>query len=184
MEQNLPDVPEYFLKPGYIYIPGRPTRISAVLGSCVVVSLWDRKLEYGGMNHFLYPRTSDPSRATAQYGNVSTKMLLRLFLESDTRLEDLEAQILGGAAQDLNGPTTADIAQQNIHVARQIMGRLGIPIVSQDVGGTKGRKVIYNTHTNDLVVVRVERLRQSDWYPYEGERRNRGAHGSNKGSGG
>jgi chemotaxis protein CheD len=170
MGQNFPDLLNYFIRPGYIYVPGRPTLISAVLGSCVVVSLWDKKLEYGGMNHFLYPRTNDSNQATAQYGNIATRTLLRLFLESGSRLENLEAQILGGANQGVKGQTTVDIAQQNIHVARQIMEKKGIPIVSQDVGGTKGRKVIYNSQTNELIIVRVERLRQNDWYPYEGER--------------
>ena len=122
------------------------------------------------MNHFLYPRISDARRATVQYGNVATQTLLRLFLATGSRLEDLEAQILGGAAPGMDGSTTADIARQNVHVARQVMERKGISIVSEDVGGTKGRKVIYNSQTNELIIVRVERLRQSDWYPYEGER--------------
>jgi chemotaxis protein CheD len=170
MEQNSLDLPKYFLRPGYLFVPGGPTLISAVLGSCVAVSLWDRKLEYGGMNHFLYPRIRDAHRATVQYGNVATQTLLRLFLETGSRLEDLEAQILGGAASGMDVSTTADIARQNIRVARQAMDNKGISIVSEDVGGSKGRKVIYNSQTNELVIVRVERLRQSDWYPYEGER--------------
>ncbi len=170
MEENFPDLPRYFLRPGYIYVPGRPTLISTVLGSCVAVSLWDRKLEYGGMNHFLYPWVDDPLEATAQYGNIATRTLIRLFMETGSRLDNLEAQILGGATQGVNGATSVDVSQQNINVARQIMKDKGIPIVSQDVGGTKGRKVIYNSQTNELIVVRVERLRTSDWYPYDGER--------------
>jgi chemotaxis protein CheD len=170
MEQNSLELPTYFLRPGYLFVPGGPTLISAVLGSCVAVSLWDTKREYGGMNHFLYPRIRDPRRATVQYGNIATQTLLRLFLETGSRLEDLEAQILGGAAPGIEGSTTVDIARQNIQVARQTMQRRGISIVSEDVGGAKGRKVIYNSQTNELIVVRVERLRKSDWYPYEGER--------------
>jgi chemotaxis protein CheD len=39
-------------------------------------------------------------------------------------------------------------------------------IVSKDVGGQKGRKVIINTDMNQTVVVKVDKLRVGDWYPY------------------
>lgn len=170
MQQKALDLPKYFLLPGYIFVPATPTLISAVLGSCVAVSLWDRKLEFGGMNHYLYPRVGDPTAATAQYGNVATSTLIRLFLENGSRLENLEAQILGGAIQAGNGVASVDIGEQNVAVARSIVQARGIHIASQDVGGSKGRKVIYNSQTNEVIVIRVERLRQSDWYPFQGER--------------
>lgn len=170
MRQNYLDLAKYFLRPGYIFIPGKPTLISVVLGSCVAVSLWDRKLKYGGMNHFLYPKVADPEKATAQFGDVATRTLIRLFLGSGSRVENLEAQILGGAAQaDCRGDEAA-IPQQNIDVARGLVEDRGIRIASQDVGGNKGRKAIYNSRTNELMVIRVERLRECDWYPYQGER--------------
>ena len=170
MRQNYLDLPKYFLRPGYIFIPGKPTLISVVLGSCVAVSLWDRELEYGGMNHFLYPKAADPEKATAQFGDVATRTLIGLFLGSGSRVENLEAQILGGATQaDCRGDEAA-IPQQNVDVARGLVEDRGIRIASQDVGGNKGRKAIYNSRTNELIVIRVERLRECDWYPYQGER--------------
>jgi chemotaxis protein CheD len=170
MRQNYLDLAKYFLRPGYIFVPGKPTLISVVLGSCVAVSLWDKKLEYGGMNHFLYPRIADPDKATAQYGNVATHTLIRLFLGSGSRVENLEAQILGGACQGNGGGDRGGIPQQNIDVAMSLVQNRGIRIASQDVGGNKGRKAIYNSQTNELMVIRVERLRECDWYPYLGER--------------
>jgi chemotaxis protein CheD len=170
MRQNYLDLTKYYLRPGYIFVPGKPTLISVVLGSSVAVSLWDRRLEYGGMNHFLYPSVADPDKATAQYGNVATHTLIRLFLGSGSRVENLEAQILGGAIQGDSSGDEAAIPQQNIDVARSLVQDRGIRIASQDVGGNKGRKAIYNSQTNELIVMRVERLRESDWYPYRGER--------------
>jgi chemotaxis protein CheD len=168
-EGRFPEAQEYFLKPGYIYIPGEPTLISAVLGSCVAVCLWDRAKQYGGMNHFLYPATRSPGESTAKYGNIATRMLIRLFLHSGSRKEHLEAQIFGGSNRG-NEREAIDIGRQNVEVARQMLTRSGIALLSQDVGGTKGRKLVYNTLTNEMVIIRVERLRDSDWYPYEGER--------------
>ena len=59
-----------------------------------------------------------------------------------------------------------DIGPQNVQVARKILQQQGIPITSEDVGGGKGRKLIYNTGTNEAVVLKVDRLREEDWYPY------------------
>lgn len=157
---------EYFLKPGYIYIPRVPTLISAVIGSCVAVCLWDRKQEYGGMSLFLYPYTYDSSQATARFGNVAIKTLMRLFLEEGSKKTSLEAQIFGGAHPYNGTPDAVRVSEQNIAVARQVLSKNGVSITSEDVGGNKGRKVVYNTLTNEVVSLRVERLRESDWHPY------------------
>lgn len=169
-ESNPTSFQEYLLRPGYIYISRLPTLISTVLGSCVAVALWDKKREYGGMNHFLYPLVRSPGQATAQFGNVAIKALVQLFLDEGSQRKHLEAQIFGGAHRTESSSEEVEICQQNVAIGRQILARNKIPIVSEDVGGTKGRKIVYNTFTNDVAVFRVEKLRESDWYPYKGSR--------------
>ena len=145
-----------------------PTLISAVVGSCVAVCLWDRKREYGGMSLFLYPQTRDSGQATTRFGNVATRTLIRLFLEEGSLKKFLEAQVFGGAHPNDGTSEAMQIGRQNILIARQILMKSGIPITSEDVGGVRGRKLVYNTLTNEVVSLRVERLRESDWYPYKG----------------
>lgn len=122
------------------------------------------------MNHFLYPGTRDRSQATARYGNVATAALMRIFFEEDSHAGDLEAQIFGGAARTGGTAEAAMIGRKNVEVAHRLLRKAGIPVVSEDVGGSKGRKIVYNNTTNELLVVRVDTLRQGDWYPYEGRR--------------
>jgi chemotaxis protein CheD len=43
---------------------------------------------------------------------------------------------------------------------------VSIRIISEDVGGDIGRKLVYNTFSNEVVVYKVKKLRRSDWYPY------------------
>ncbi|MFW5811032.1 MAG: chemotaxis protein CheD, partial [Thermodesulfobacteriota bacterium] len=81
---------------------------------------------------------------------------------------NLEAQIIGGAYNP--GISGKNIGRENIQVARKLLARKRIRIVSEDVGGEKGRKVVFNTHTNEVAVIKVEKLRTADWFPYEGER--------------
>jgi chemotaxis protein CheD len=157
---------EYYLKPGFLYLTREETVIYAVLGSCVAVCLWDRQNRIGAMNHFLYPRTADPAQATTRYGNVAVLTLIRLMLAEGGGRKSLEGQIFGGGTQGTKHPEE-DIGLQNVQMARKILQQQGIPITSEDVGGGKGRKLIYNTGTNEAVVLKVDRLREEDWYPYQ-----------------
>lgn len=167
-KSEMPVSRSYFLKPGYILIPKKPTVISVVLGSCVAVSISDKKKKISGINHFLLPYTKDSSKSTARYGNVATLALLKMMIEEGSKTKNLEAQIFGGA----HNPEISreNIGWENIRIARKVLSRKGIKIVSEDVGGEKGRKIIFDTAKNELAVLKVDNLRKGDWYPYEDDR--------------
>lgn len=158
----------YFLEPGYIFVATRPTVISGVLGSAVSVCLYDRKRKLGGMNQFQLPEVRDRRHATARYGNAATLALVRMMEENGCSVRSIEAQIMGGAFN--RELSDEDIGRTNVAVARRVLGRKGIRIVSEDVGGTKGRKVVFNTGSNEIAVMKVDRLRAGDWYPYVDDR--------------
>lgn len=151
----------YFVEPGYIYVSRQPTVVATVLGSCVAVCLWDRVLKAGGMNHFLYPRATDAAGATPRYGNAATIGLVRMLLSGGSNVEHLEAQIFGGGRAE--GTTGDDIGRANVEVARKVLARRGIPILSEDVGGTMGRKIVFDLATGEVFVVKVHRIRKTDW---------------------
>lgn len=158
----------YFLKPGYIFLSVNPTIISTVLGSSVSVCLYDRKRRMGGMNHFKLPSIADPRKSTAEYGNIATLTLIRMMLGDGSKRKNIEAQIFGGAFQP--GVSGIDVGSENVKVAQKVLARERLQVVSEDVGGQKGRKIVFDTSKNEIVVIRVEKIRDGDWYPYEGER--------------
>ncbi len=161
-------VQDYFLRPGFIYLPQRPTTISTVLGSSVAVSLYDRSLKAGGMNHFLFPYVNAREKTTAQYGNVAVLTLIRMMTAYGSKLSNLEAQVFGGAFNDQY--SKRDIGKDNLKTARHILSGKKIKIVSEDVGGELGRKIVFNTATYEIGILKVGRLRESDWYPYPNDR--------------
>ena len=162
-ENLLPD--NYFLQPGYIFVPDQPIGISTVIGSGVSVCIYDRKKQTGGMNHFLFPHIAIKGKTTALYGNISMTALLKMMLAQESSIKHLEAQIYGGAYSPEKN--NKDIGRENIEMARKILLKNRISITSQDVGGEKGRKVIFNTRTNEVAILKVDRLRDMDWYPYQ-----------------
>lgn len=158
----------YYLEPGYIFLAEKPTSISTVIGSCVSVCIYDRKRKVGGMNHFELPLATDSDQATARFGNVATITLIRMMIHDGSKIKNLEAQILGGAHNSKVSPK--DIGFENIMAAKRILTRERIRITSEDVRGGKGRKIIFNTATNEIAVFKVDKLRDSDWYPFKNKR--------------
>lgn len=153
--------PGYFLYPGHIYFSRTPAVISTVVGACVSVCLWDRRLRRGGMNHFVYPAARDATRATAQYGNAATSQLVRIMFEAGSRRSDLVAQIFGGGAPE--GLDHYPTGEQNVAAARRTLERHAIKIASQDVGGMLGRKIVFDVESGHVLVLKVHEIRKEDW---------------------
>jgi chemotaxis protein CheD len=91
-----------------------------------------------------------------------------MLLANGGKCSRMEAQIFGGAYHV--NPSHKDIGADNFKAARQILKNKQVKIVSEDVGGELGRKIVFNTHTGEIVILKVGRLRHSDWYPYPPER--------------
>ncbi len=163
---NAIEVYRYHLEPGGIFALGEPAMVSAVLGTCVAVCLHDRRLKIGGMNHFLYPKPKMfGGRATVEYANVAIPALIRMMRKQGSRLEDIEAQIFGGGgAPGLSD--SSSLGDRNVKMARKLLKKNGIKVVSEDVGGLKGRRLIFHTGTNEALVMKTHRIRRGDYYPY------------------
>ena len=120
------------------------------------------------MNHFQLPYISEKHQTTARYGNVAAIALVRMMVRDGSKMKDLEAQIFGGAHSQMDA--RGNIAQENISIARRVLARENISVVSEDTGGKKGRKIVFDTATSETVVMKVEKLRTGDWYPYKNNR--------------
>jgi len=160
-EQKLVLVSSRFLDPGYVYFTRDAVSIRAVLGSCVSITMWDRRLRCGGMNHYLYPSVLTRMQATPKYGNVAIAVLIKLMLEAGCKPRDIEAQIIGGAFPRSERGT--NVGLENVRVARRFLAKRGIGVVSEDTGGSLGRKVIFDVGTGEVAVLKVHRLRRVDW---------------------
>ncbi len=155
----------YFLQPGYIVVPESFVSISTVIGSGVSICIYDKQNRIGGMNHFQLPYMAAKGKTTALYGNVSTMALIKMMLGHGSGEKYFEAQIFGGAYNPEK--TDKDIGRENIEIARKILLKSKISVISEDTGGEKGRKVVFNTTTNEVAVLKVDSLRNADWYPYQ-----------------
>ncbi|MDL2227234.1 chemotaxis protein CheD, partial [Deltaproteobacteria bacterium OttesenSCG-928-M10] len=115
--------------------------------------------------HFLYPKTKTFGQPTHHYATISIPALIKKLQQQGSRLEDMEAQIFGGG--ELMGAFMGgNIGEKNVKMARKILKKNGIRVVSEDVGGLKGRRLIFHTGTNEALVMKTHRIRRGDYYPY------------------
>ncbi len=57
--------------------------------------------------------------------------------------------------------------KSGIHLGdgKRELKRHKIQVTSEDMGGIFGRKVMFNTHSGEVVVLKTPKVRQTDWYP-------------------
>ena len=156
------------LAPGGLFIGerGRPAMISAVLGSAAAVCLHDRRLKMGGMSHFLYPSAGFFGRADSTHATGAIPALIKQMLAHGCRPEDLEAHIFGGAEAPGPDADGRRLGSKNVKMARKILRKNRVSVVSEDVGGRHGRRVIFYTGANEALVMKTHRIRRGDFYPY------------------
>lgn len=125
-----------------LYVASTPTEISTVLGSCVAVCLYCTKTQIAGMNHYLMPLWNGNGLKSLKYGNISTERLIDQMLTMGADLRQIEAKVFGGGV--INISDIHSVGPRNIQVAFDILKVYKIPVIASDVGGNKGRRVIFS----------------------------------------
>lgn len=160
--ENLTTKKKYFVQPGYIFASKNPHLLSTVLGSCVSICLWDSLLCFGGMNHYVHAKPFKKDEHSATFGSISIPHLFNLMLKMGSRKENLKAHIVGGSYNPQFGNKI--IGKQNVELAAKFLKKHNIEILSFDSGDKMGRKVVFDTETGEIVVYKVNNLRENDWY--------------------
>ncbi len=144
--------------PGEFYATAQDEVIVTVLGSCVAACLMDPIAMVGGMNHFMLPmKQGEPDPDVfyaARYGVAAMEFLINNLLHLGAQRDRLVAKAFGGGRVMLG--MTSDVGDQNIDFVRQFLRNEGIPIWSEDLGGTHPRKVYFFPHTGQVLVKRIE----------------------------
>lgn len=146
-----------FLLPGEYCVTKRPSLVTTLLGSCVAVILFNKKLKFGGINHYMLSNTPDSVSNSTKYGDYSTEMMIKFMEKEDHNLANLEAMLFGGGHVVGHLNCGDGIAKDNIQIARSILKRHGIRIIKEDVGGTNGRKIYYQSWDNLVTVNTIQK---------------------------
>lgn len=151
------------LKPGMIHFSASPIGIQSVVTFGILITIYDKARCLGGAAHFVYPFRVKDKPSTALYGAPAVVGLLKAIISSGSNPSDLEVNIYGSASPENAQRAYLDNCSNNILVVREILDKKEIKIQSADVGGSKGRKVVFDTSTGETMIAKVDSIRSVDW---------------------
>lgn len=157
--------------PGELYITKKSELITTILGSCISIVLFDEQNSIGGINHYMLPAAPPESKKNSvlpitRFGEYAIKTLIQEMINQGASLKNLKAKIFGGS-NVLNFSSKKDerkkdvqkkdalIGEENINFARKFLKKIGIPIVSEDVGGVSSRKIFFDTANYKVFLKRI-----------------------------
>jgi len=115
------------------------------LGSCVAILLHDRVNRVAGMAHIMLPSTTLARRADRPGKTPQTAVpaLVEAMVGRGADRSRITARLAGGASlfASLTPPGSIQMGERNLVACRDVLGREGIPLVAEDVGGESGRSV-------------------------------------------
>jgi len=150
------DISEYFLFPSTLFAARGPHRVQTILGSCIGVCLFDCRMKFGGINHYMMPWWNGRDLPSPKYGDVAIDRLIEKMVALGGSERDMVAKIFGGANQ-LTFRKGFDIGEQNVSLARDLLKKHEIKIVGENVGGDRGRKIVFHTDTGQVFMKFLER---------------------------
>lgn len=140
-----------------ITVAASPDRLMAYgLGSCVGVALYDAQAKLGGMAHVMLP-SSKLHATEAPPGKFADTAIVALAAELEKiggNRGSLKAKITGGANMfaDVSPNISVPIGLRNVTAVRSKLSELGIPIIGEEVGGNRGRTVVFNLSDGSLEI--------------------------------
>jgi chemotaxis protein CheD len=138
----------HYLIPGKMFVSAQPFAVSTIIGSGVVLCLWDSEERIGGANHFTLPEGPESSNNAMRYGNVANPALLKRIMELGADKKTLAASIFGGCLPNVSfGAEKEHLGDANVKTVTHFLRMNGIQLEKSEVGGLRGRKLIF--HTDD-----------------------------------
>lgn len=110
------------------------------LGSCLGIVLYDQSAKIGGLIHIMLPKNNS-SNNSAKYADTGIPLLIDKMTAAGARKRRLKAKIIGGAQMFNFGSekTISNIGKRNIKKSKEVLKKLRIKIVAEDVGEDFGR---------------------------------------------
>ena len=143
-----------YVHPGQIRASSAANPFITILGSCVAVCLHDAAAQVGGLNHFLLPQApGSTTRETApRYAPSAIVQLIDQVESQGGSRRRLTARIIGGASVLAAMDHKEHLGHRNVAAAHQLLAKHGIAVTRIDVGGTRGRKLIFFPQDGSIVI--------------------------------
>ena len=129
--------------------------LRTLLGSCVGVALFERKLKLIGLAHIVMPDSLGRNQPAGKYADTAIPETICQMKRLAGKLQlSLTAKIVGGANMfahvlTINSNTIGD---QNIAAVEKALAALQIPILARHLGGTFGRRMVIDVESSNVQI--------------------------------
>ncbi|MFV0423683.1 chemotaxis protein CheD [Oleidesulfovibrio sp.] len=154
------DLPHVHLKIGEGIVTRKALLISTVLGSCVSVTFFHRDLRLGGIFHAMLPSVGDSysvQNDPCRYVDTAIEAVYGNFEKRGLNPSEVEVKLFGGAfsmglKEEYPDRCVIDVGGRNVSRAREVLADKGLMIIGEQVQGSRGRKLLFNTATGEVWV--------------------------------
>jgi chemotaxis protein CheD len=173
---------EVYLQPGEMFLAREPTIIRTLLGSCVGVTFWNKRLGIGALCHAMLPKCPDGySRGLSpeigyRYVDYCIRDIARKFDELGAHRSEVQVKVFGGAdvlLSETEALTRATVGSMNCDSALDILNGEGFRVMASSLRGKTGLNIKFNTGNGEILLRRLK-------YDSEQSPKRRGARGRAK----
>jgi chemotaxis protein CheD len=138
-------------------VANSPNRLITVgLGSCIGIALFDSKKKIGGLSHIMLPDSTQFNKITNEnkFADLAIPALIEKMIELGASKRNIKAKIAGGASMFnfSDKSMIMDIGKRNGISVKKVLSELTINLVSEDIGGNKGRTMILDVANGNVSI--------------------------------
>ena len=126
------------------------------LGSCVGIMLYDKYAMIAGLAHIMLPDSTKFKQVDNpfKFPDLAIPILIDRMIKSGCKKSNLVAKIAGGASMFTFSDKSMinDIGTRNSEAVKAILKKELIPIISEHLGGNKGRTMIVDSSTGKVTL--------------------------------
>lgn len=126
------------------------------LGSCVGIALFDQVKKIAGLAHIMLPSSKQVVNNSniAKFADTGIEKLLEDMLRLGANRANITAKMAGGA-QMFSFSDSSDVMRigaRNVASTKEKLKELGIPVISEDTGGSYGRTIELHSASGKLLI--------------------------------
>jgi chemotaxis protein CheD len=151
-----------FLKPGEMVVSAEPLVVTTLLGSCVAVTMFSHRLRLGAICHALLPscrrEQSCSQQESGKYVECAIAHMMAQLSHRGVLNSEIEAKLFGGSDmfETIDG-SRLSVGRQNLEKALSVLEQASVKVLTQDLGGPRGRKIIFHTSTGEVFLKRLRK---------------------------
>ena len=132
--------------------------VTYAVGTSLGIAIHDPVCRVGGLLHAMFPTSEmDPQHARytpAQFVDTGLQALFRAVYERGGIKDRLVVKVVGGAwREDVTPLDVLQLGERNLAACRALLGRNGVPVAAEDVGGVEpARTVMLDIASGDVTV--------------------------------